>query len=215
MQRGLIRPACGFDSRPRHHLHGSGPVAQLEAQLPCKEKDAGSTPAVSTHATQLDVAQRKRAGIGNRRLGVRISPSRPSASHCEVVEVEPRLPLKQEVRVRALASQQSMWREGPQGSPFESASARRLGALTGPLTQHEARHTTWASSRVVIEWCAARTSRRRFAREMRASVLSIARQSDRLPRTTSARRPIPGRLVSAVPVARVPVARRLVRAVGR
>jgi hypothetical protein len=44
-QRGLIRPARGFDSRPRHH----GPVAQSEAQLPCKEKVAGSSPARSTH----------------------------------------------------------------------------------------------------------------------------------------------------------------------
>ena len=76
-----------------------------EAQLPCKEKvagsnparsttrhvradvaqrkrhgaqnavSAGSNPAVSTH-TRLDVAQRERAGFGSRRLGVRVSPSR-------------------------------------------------------------------------------------------------------------------------------------------
>src|SRR4029453_11039742 len=70
---------------------------------------AGSNPAVSTtSATHLDVAQRKRTGFGSRGLGVRISPSRPDQKRrdqCEVVELVPRLPLKQEVRVRSLASQ--------------------------------------------------------------------------------------------------------------
>ena len=56
-QQGFIRPAGGFDSRSRDH----GPVAQMEAQLPCKETAAGSTPARSTHQ-HADVAQRKRHG---------------------------------------------------------------------------------------------------------------------------------------------------------
>ena len=37
----------GFDSRPRHHWAGSA----KEAQLPCKETAAGSTPARSTRLT--------------------------------------------------------------------------------------------------------------------------------------------------------------------
>ena len=127
-QRGLIRPARGFDPRPRHQGRWRNP----EAQLPCKEKVAGSNPARSTEATvpadvaqleearrserrqcgfdsrrqyHLDVAQWERTGFGSRGLGVRVSPSRPRSDRCEVVELVPRLPLKQELRVRALASQ--------------------------------------------------------------------------------------------------------------
>ena len=37
--------SSGFDPRPRHD---DGPAAQEEAQLPCKEKVVGSTPARST-----------------------------------------------------------------------------------------------------------------------------------------------------------------------
>ena len=135
VQWGLIRPARGFDSRPRDHVHSSGPVAQLEAQLPCKEKVAGSNPARSTARTALaDVAQRKRHGAQNavsagsnpavststaNRTHLDVAQRKrtgfgsrglgvrisPSRHTCEVVEAEPHLTLNQEDQVRALASQ--------------------------------------------------------------------------------------------------------------
>ena len=63
-QRGLIRLAGGFDPRPRHQ----GRWRNLEAQLPCKEKVAGSNPARSTEPTvPADVAQLEEARRSDRR----------------------------------------------------------------------------------------------------------------------------------------------------
>src|SRR6478609_4436514 len=41
VQRGLIRPARGFDSRPRDHAHSSGPVAQLGSAAPLQGEGCG------------------------------------------------------------------------------------------------------------------------------------------------------------------------------
>ena len=96
-QRDLIRHARrGFDSRSRNH----GPVAQHGSAAPLHGEGCGfESRTVHAHVAQLEEARRpdrrqcefesrreyvtwtwrnwKRAGPGRRRLGVRISPSRP------------------------------------------------------------------------------------------------------------------------------------------
>ena len=94
---------CGFESRAVHRETSRADVAQRKRHGAQNAVSAGSNPAVSTnHATTpgrgATAAHRLREpGVGSSNLSVQ--------TQCEVVEVEPRLTLNQEDRVRALASQ--------------------------------------------------------------------------------------------------------------